>query len=387
MRARNNFSDINRLIRNDEDACVKALALLFNDSPWSNRYSSKLLSSIRRWEHSPRGEKHTGSKTQLWRPVVDKKRRIVQAAFCVNHRGFPGSLGRSGKSESVSPSDTGTERLVVFFQYCWPEPPAAEETGEGPSKATTKEPTEQAEEWRNRNVIILFEQSPSRFAEVKRSVLFEGLRNRAKLFQVETDLVPPAISPDHFQKLCVLDFVKFTIESVFEGLIEDWAELIDEFSSKLSKITDEIYSAPDDDSRATELWNCSRSFQHASKMINLTSMLVEDIQDVYEKQTKDDREKERFLDQSLKLFKILGSEVFEELQKPTEQLIDLMYKSVSIKDARLSLELNSSLWRLSWVTFIFLPLTFLVSFFGMNVDTFQNNPSLKWYVTPLALCP
>jgi Mg2+ and Co2+ transporter CorA len=61
-------------------------------------------------------------------------------------------------------------------------------------------------------------------------------------------------------------------------------------------------------------------------------------------------------------------------------MIDLMYKSVSIRDARLSLELNASLWRLSWITFIFLPLTFLVGFFGMNIDPFvEEAPSLKWY--------
>lgn len=57
-----------------------------------------------------------------------------------------------------------------------------------------------------------------------------------------------------------------------------------------------------------------------------------------------------------------------------------MYKSVSIRDARKSVELNTSLWRLSWITFIFLPLTFLVGFFGMNVDTFQNDPPIKWLV-------
>ena len=56
-----------------------------------------------------------------------------------------------------------------------------------------------------------------------------------------------------------------------------------------------------------------------------------------------------------------------------------MYKSVGIRDSRHGLQLNTSMWRLSWVTFIFLPLTFTVGFFGMNVDTFTNNPSIKWY--------
>ena len=41
------------------------------------------------------------------------------------------------------------------------------------------------------------------------------------------------------------------------------------------------------------------------------------------------------------------------------------------------------MWRLSWITFIFLPLTFIGGFFGMNVDAFQPSgsdyPSIKWY--------
>lgn len=55
-----------------------------------------------------------------------------------------------------------------------------------------------------------------------------------------------------------------------------------------------------------------------------------------------------------------------------------IYKRVAIRDARQSLMLNESLWRLSWITFIFLPLTFITGIFGMNVDTFSDNPSIKW---------
>lgn len=69
----------------------------------------------------------------------------------------------------------------------------------------------------------------------------------------------------------------------------------------------------------------------------------------------------------------------EDLVKPTANLADLMYKSVGIRDSRHGLQLNTSMWRLSWITFIFLPLTFMVGFFGMNVDVFSNDPSIKWY--------
>ena len=56
-----------------------------------------------------------------------------------------------------------------------------------------------------------------------------------------------------------------------------------------------------------------------------------------------------------------------------------MYKPISIRDARQSLEINTSLWRLSWITFIFLPLTFLAGIFGMNVSEVRSYPSMKWY--------
>lgn len=58
---------------------------------------------------------------------------------------------------------------------------------------------------------------------------------------------------------------------------------------------------------------------------------------------------------------------------------DLMYKSIGIRDSRHGLQLNTSLWRLSWITFIFLPLTFTVGFFGMHVDAFATDVSIKWY--------
>jgi hypothetical protein len=84
-------------------------------------------------------------------------------------------------------------------------------------------------------------------------------------------------------------------------------------------------------------------------------------------------------------FKRIETMITEELVKPTASLSDLMYKSVDIRDSRFSLQLGTSMWRLSWVTFAFLPLTFLTGFFGMNVTTFQNSagyPSIWWSVYP-----
>ena len=66
----------------------------------------------------------------------------------------------------------------------------------------------------------------------------------------------------------------------------------------------------------------------------------------------------------------------EDLVKPTANLADLMYKSVEIRDSRHSLQLNTSMWRLSWITFIFLPLTFISSFFGFVQLEAITNPKV-----------
>ncbi|KAK4226545.1 hypothetical protein QBC38DRAFT_456206, partial [Podospora fimiseda] len=81
----------------------------------------------------------------------------------------------------------------------------------------------------------------------------------------------------------------------------------------------------------------------------------------------------------LATLKTTKTRIGEQLVLPTNNLLDMLYKSIAIRDSRLSLELNASLWRLSWIRFIFLPLTFLSGFFGMNVDVFANSPSIKWY--------
>ena len=81
--------------------------------------------------------------------------------------------------------------------------------------------------------------------------------------------------------------------------------------------------------------------------------------------TEDSEVKADWLDGAVDEFQKVTNLLDEDLTKPTAALSDLMYKSVEIRDSRHSLQLNTSMWRLSWITFIFLPLTFMVGFFGM----------------------
>ncbi|KAI3321005.1 ankyrin repeat-containing domain protein [Xylariaceae sp. AK1471] len=72
-------------------------------------------------------------------------------------------------------------------------------------------------------------------------------------------------------------------------------------------------------------------------------------------------------------------EGLRELLEKSQGIIQLEFNLASIMEARKSTSTNRSLKRLTWVTFVFLPLLFVASLFGMNVDILSDDPSWWWY--------
>ncbi|GAP90977.1 putative multiple ankyrin repeats single kh domain [Rosellinia necatrix] len=72
-------------------------------------------------------------------------------------------------------------------------------------------------------------------------------------------------------------------------------------------------------------------------------------------------------------------EAFRELLERSQGIIQLEFNLASILEARNSTSTNRSMKRLSWTTFVFLPLIFVASLFGMNVDILSDDPSWWWY--------
>ena len=68
------------------------------------------------------------------------------------------------------------------------------------------------------------------------------------------------------------------------------------------------------------------------------------------------------------------------LEAASQELIQLEFNLTSIAEAQKSTSTNISMKRLSWITFIFLPLMFISSLFGMNVDILESNPGWWIYV-------
>ncbi|KAH0604811.1 uncharacterized protein H6S33_006479 [Morchella sextelata] len=94
-----------------------------------------------------------------------------------------------------------------------------------------------------------------------------------------------------------------------------------------------------------------------------------------------DEEKVYALDELARIIDRMETEVSEEITKldqKTSELIELEFNLVSIYEARTSKLMGMSMKRLSWITFIFLPLMFVASLFGMNINILENNPEWWW---------
>ncbi|QSS59042.1 hypothetical protein I7I51_08474 [Histoplasma capsulatum] len=206
---------------------------------------------------------------------------------------------------------------------------------------------------------------------------------------------------------------RIILEDIFKALVLEWDAFLDLAMDHVSILEDKIYEEPADETRAPELWLNSSIwlkvekllFIHidiikemrprlreldgilssSSRVISRTNLICPVLTIVADDLDTDDT----WLDSIPGDYDRLSTLVEEDLVKPTKTLISLLYQSVSIRDSRHSIQLGVSMWRLSWITFIFLPLTFIVGFFGMNVDTFADNPSIKWYFiscVPFMLC-
>ncbi|KAK6508016.1 hypothetical protein TWF481_006436 [Arthrobotrys musiformis] len=66
--------------------------------------------------------------------------------------------------------------------------------------------------------------------------------------------------------------------------------------------------------------------------------------------------------------------------------MQLIFNLISIDEAYRSREQNTSLKRLSWITFIFLPMLFMSSLFGMNINLLADNPEWWWYLVWTVPC-
>ncbi|KAI9827078.1 MAG: hypothetical protein M1826_006442 [Phylliscum demangeonii] len=228
----------------------------------------------------------------------------------------------------------------------------------------------------NGNVIIIFENSQSNSIEDTMIPARTDWEKRWRRLPFHLAVEYRDVSNDEDM---ALECMKMILQDMFRALAQSWETMLDICYSHVSILEDKIYEQPADESRAPELFTNSNMFLKVEKLMLLHVEVVTGMRNHLVELNDDEDVDNNWLDASPADFERLSNLVQEDLVKPTANLADLMYKSVGIRDSRHSLHLGESMWRLSWITFIFLPLTFIVGFFGMQVDLFDRRPSIKWY--------
>ena len=189
-----------------------------------------------------------------------------------------------------------------------------------------------------------------------------------------------------------LECMKIILSDIWKSVADNWEDLLNVCETHISILEEKIYDGPADESRAPELWTNSNVWLKVERLVGVHVALVREMQtnlkeltgdpdDIWLETASDDMKRltERYVvpsshhhfkcfigicktletgvasDESKHIFKILLimisiCRVQDDLVKPTTNLTDLMYKSVEIRDSRHSLQLNTSMWRLSYVS-------------------------------------
>lgn len=227
----------------------------------------------------------------------------------------------------------------------------------------------------NGNTIILFEHSQSGSVEdtlISARQEIEMKWRRLTFYMPKSDIEDDA--------LMVTKCMDLILRDIFRALSQNWEKYSNLCEIHTGILEDKIYENPADETRAPELWINASLWLKVERLMYLHIDLIKEMRSyLHELDNADPSEDGPWLESSAEEMEKLTTLFQEGVLKPTNNLSDLMYKSVGIRDARHSLQLGLSMWRLSWITFIFLPLTFVTGFFGMNVDVFSVDPSIKYF--------
>jgi hypothetical protein len=293
--------------------------------------------------------------------------------------------------------DVFVQRLSVYIQHkeVNPELPTdpdiispyrQKENGNTDKKGRTLSYIPRLESLDNGNAIIIFENSHT--GSIEDTVIEARQEWESRWRRLPFYLAYESHDVSNDDKMAI-QCMKIILQDVLKGIVTKWDSLLDVAVNHVSILEDKIYEQPADETRAPELWTNSSNWLKIEKLMFIHIDIVKDMRARLRELVEDVDTEDNWLEDIPGDFARLSNLVEEDLTKPTAALSSLMYQSVSIRDSRHSLQLGTSMWRLSWITFIFLPLTFIVGFFGMNVSTFENYPDIKWYfvaAVPFMLC-
>ncbi|OCK80991.1 hypothetical protein K432DRAFT_442708 [Lepidopterella palustris CBS 459.81] len=279
--------------------------------------------------------------------------------------------------------DTTLSRLSVYIQHrdgpgSEVEPPPGSNAAE---RAAFEQKLPDLESLDNGNAIVIFDTTATGFPEDFLIPPQQEVESRWLRLPFYLDPEQTEDSPDDIR--IVSTYTSVILGDVFNALSSSWQTYIDICSNYMGQLEDSVHRSPSDDSYAPELWINHAFWAKLEKLVFIHHDVIKETRSQLHELI--DHFDDDILMASQSDFDLIANVLQDELVKPTAGLSSVMYQAVAFRDSRLSLDLNTSLWRLSWITFIFLPLTFLAGVFGMNVTPFDNRLSLGIY--PITAVP
>lgn len=349
--------------------------------------------SFKDWLHESRTQRSKSARTMSWKSAYDLTRNVTCTLFGLDlgsglgemqlapNIPLPGKKQLDPRVLTRGLSTSRPQRLSVYMQRRL--------DGFPDTSKMTMFNTSATEQYQcaHQNIILIYENSHDDCEEIIQGPSLLDLEWRESTLTAATGpshshpsspLPQPTAAPP--SDAALIATMELILTHVFTKILRAWRKQFALLSIQHAQLEDRVYGQPSDDQHAPQLWAMSKYLWGMAKLVNRHSNLLEDVQEnfnVFAEQKTG--EEHAWLENVLRDFRQASITIQEDFIRPTEHMIDLVYKSVSIRDSRQSLELNTSLWRLSWVTFIFLPLTFLAGFFGMNVSIFRDDPSVKYY--------
>lgn len=118
------------------------------------------------------------------------------------------------------------------------------------------------------------------------------------------------------------------LEDIFKGLAVSWEYFLSIAETHTSILEDKIYDSPADESRAPELWSNSSTWLKVERLLYIHQDIVKTITASLNDISEDEESKASWLDGVSEEYNKLLNLLEEDLIKPTNNLSDLMYKSV-----------------------------------------------------------
>ncbi|KAI5793739.1 hypothetical protein DFH27DRAFT_142453 [Peziza echinospora] len=402
------LDDLKKVYRKERSAATALRVFHVQNCDWGTDYllrrfkldrAGSRTQDFARWVRDKSPPKRAGKPlmaAKTWKTHADPWRGVARTAFGMDYMKHynceDGPVaedrvlaleGFDSEENPIHAYDIHSQRLSVYVQYKFQEPITPDEDLECPYGS---DPESAVKRFDNGSTIIIFDNSTSNSIEDTLMSARGAWESKWRRLPFTITHSTDVISED--AQICI-NSMKAILQDVFMSVVAAWEGVLEVSWEHVSILEDGIYERPADESRAPILWANSANWLRYEKLMFYHVDTVTEMKRYLSEMTELDPVEGTtlWLEDVHPAFDKLSNLIQEDLVKPTANLSDLMYKSVGIRDSRASLQLGTSMWRLSWITFIFLPLTFIVGFFGMNVSTFgdSTSPSIKWFF--IAACP